>query len=78
MKEAISELEEVMIVTLGTQKKASLISSIEFVKVSELKQPLSNLIITFAGFAGRMPGLISYQTSGKSGAENSVFSKFKS
>lgn len=70
MKEVTSELEEVTIVAFGTQKKTSLVSSIESVKVSELKQPSSNLTTTFAG---RIPGLISYQLSGEPGADNAQF-----
>ncbi len=70
MLETAAEIGEVTIVAFGTQKKTSLVSSIESVKVSELKQPASNLT---ASFAGRIPGLISYQTSGEPGADNAQF-----
>lgn len=64
------EMENVTVVAFGTQKKTSLVSSIESVRVSELKQPASNLT---ASFAGRIPGLISYQTSGEPGSDNAQF-----
>jgi len=64
------ELEEVTIVAFGKQKKTSVVSSIETVKVSDLKIPSSNLT---TALAGRVAGLISYQTSGEPGADNADF-----
>ncbi len=65
-----NELDEVTIVAFGTQKKESVVSSIETVKVADLKVPSSNLT---TAFAGRVAGLISYQTSGEPGADNAEF-----
>ncbi|MDD3909525.1 MAG: SusC/RagA family TonB-linked outer membrane protein [Proteiniphilum sp.] len=70
MREKIDELEEVTIVAFGKQKKESVISSISTVKTSELKVPSSNLT---TAFAGRVAGLISYQTSGEPGSDNAQF-----
>jgi TonB-linked SusC/RagA family outer membrane protein len=70
MKEEAEELGDVTIVAFGKQKKESVIASIETVKMSDLKQPSSNLT---TAFAGRIPGLISYQTSGEPGADNAQF-----
>jgi TonB-linked SusC/RagA family outer membrane protein len=70
LKEEVQELEEVAIVAFGTQKKESVIASIETVRVADLKQPSSNLT---GAFAGRIPGIISYQTSGEPGADNAQF-----
>jgi TonB-linked SusC/RagA family outer membrane protein len=64
------EMDNVTVVAFGTQKKTSLVSSIESVNISQLKQPTSNLT---ASFAGRIPGLISYQTTGEPGSDNAQF-----
>ncbi|MDR0393538.1 MAG: TonB-dependent receptor [Tannerella sp.] len=63
-------LEEVTVVAFGTQKKQSVVASIETVRVSDLKIPSSNLT---TAMAGRIPGLISYQTSGEPGRDNAQF-----
>ncbi len=64
------QIEEVTIVAFGTQKKASVIASVAAVKVSDLQVPASNLT---SSFAGRIPGIISYQTTGEPGADNAQF-----
>jgi TonB-linked SusC/RagA family outer membrane protein len=48
----------------------SVIASISTVNVKDLKVPSSNLT---AAFAGRIAGMISYQTSGEPGADNAQF-----
>jgi TonB-linked SusC/RagA family outer membrane protein len=63
-------LGEVTVVAFGTQKKESVVSSIETVNVSELRIPSSNLT---SAFAGRIPGLISYSTTGEPGRDNARF-----
>jgi TonB-linked SusC/RagA family outer membrane protein len=65
-----TELEELQVVAFGTQKKASVVSSITTVKPSELRVSAYNLT---SGFAGRIPGMISYQTSGEPGADLAQF-----
>ena len=65
-----TELEEVQVVAFGTQKKESVIASINTVKPSELKQPASNLT---SALAGKIPGIISYQTTGEPGKDNAQF-----
>ncbi len=70
MKEKVDELEEVTIVAFGRQKKESVISSIETIKSDELRIPSSNLT---TAFAGRMAGMISYQTTGEPGQDNAQF-----
>jgi len=70
MQESSAELGEVVIVAFGTQRKESVVSSIETVRVEDLKIPSSNLT---TAFAGRVAGLISYQTSGEPGADNASF-----
>lgn len=70
MYDDASLLQEVQVVAFGTQKKESVISSVETVKVSDLRQPASNLT---NALAGRIPGIISYQTSGEPGRDNAQF-----
>lgn len=70
LKELRDELEEVTIVAFAKQKKESVISSISTVKPTELKVPSSNLT---TALAGRMAGMIAYQTSGEPGKDNAQF-----
>ncbi|GHV65960.1 SusC/RagA family TonB-linked outer membrane protein [Bacteroidia bacterium] len=63
-------LDEVTVVAFGTQKKSSVIASIETVKTSTLKVASSNMT---TAFAGKIPGIISYQTTGEPGADNAKF-----
>ena len=65
-----SNIDEVTVVAFGTQKKSSVVGAITTVKASDLKIPASNLT---GSFAGRIPGVISYQTSGEPGADNAQF-----
>jgi TonB-linked SusC/RagA family outer membrane protein len=70
LEEKANELDEVTIVAFGKQKKESVISSISTVNVKDLKVPSSNLT---TAFAGRIAGMISYQTSGEPGYDNADF-----
>ncbi|MGI6078879.1 MAG: carboxypeptidase-like regulatory domain-containing protein, partial [Fastidiosipilaceae bacterium] len=70
MKEEEKELDEVVVVAFGQQKKSSMISSIQTVNTKDLKIPSSNLTTTFAG---KIPGVISYQTTGEPGNDNAQF-----
>ena len=70
LAEKIDELEEVTIVAFGKQRKESVISSIETINTDELRVPSSNLT---TALAGRMSGLISYQTTGEPGQDNAQF-----
>ncbi|GHT69554.1 SusC/RagA family TonB-linked outer membrane protein [Bacteroidia bacterium] len=65
-----NELEELEVVAFSRQKKGSVVASITTVKPSELKVPSSNLT---TAFAGRVAGLISYQSSGEPGQDNASF-----
>ncbi len=64
------ELEEVEVVAFAKQKKESVLGAITTVKPAELKIPSSNLT---TAFAGRVAGLISYQTTGEPGKDNASF-----
>lgn len=66
----VDELDEVTVVAFAKQKKESVLASVTTVKVGELKVPSSNLT---TALAGRMAGLISYQTTGEPGKDNASF-----
>jgi len=70
MKENQEMLDEVVVVAYGTQKKESMISSIETINPKELKVPSSNLT---TALAGRLSGVIAYQRSGEPGQDNADF-----
>lgn len=70
MHEKTDELDEVSVVAFAKQKKESIVSAITTVKPAELKVPSSNLT---TAFAGRVAGLISYQSSGEPGKDNASF-----
>jgi len=68
--QSADNLDEVVVVAFGTQKKESVIGSITTIKPSELKVPSSNLT---TALAGRIAGVIAYQRSGEPGADNAQF-----
>lgn len=70
LQQKIDELEEVTVVAFAKQKKESVISSVTTVKPAELKVPVSNLT---NALAGRMSGVIAYQTSGEPGNDDASF-----
>ena len=63
-------LDEVVVVAFGQQKKESMVSSITTVNPKELKGPTSNLT---SMLAGRVSGMIAYQSSGEPGSDNAQF-----
>ena len=65
-----NQLDEIVLVGFGTQKKESLVSSITTISPSELQAPTSNLT---SMLAGRVAGMIAFQTSGEPGSNNSDF-----
>jgi len=71
MEEDASELEEVVVTGYGSQKKASIIGSIENIKPAELQfgttRTLSN------NLAGKLSGVIAVQRSGEPGYDDSNF-----
>lgn len=70
LKPKANELEEVTVVAFAKQKKESVISSVSTVNPSGLKVPSSNLT---TAFAGRMSGVIAYQSSGEPGNDDASF-----
>lgn len=64
------ELDEVVVTGLGTQRKISTVAAVTSIDVQELQTPvasISNLL------GGRVPGVISLQTSGEPGRNLSEF-----
>lgn len=75
LKPTQENVEEVTVVAFGTQKKESVVSSITTVKPETLKSSNSDLT---SSFAGRIPGLVAWQTGGIPGAltEEEMTTKF--
>lgn len=70
LKEDNQGLDEVVVVGLGVQKKASVIGAISSVSTKELKQsPVANIS---NALAGRLPGLIAVQRSGTQGNDGAT------
>ena len=65
-----NELDGVTVVAFAKQKKESVVGAITTVTPKDLKVPSSNLT---TALAGRVAGMISYQTSGEPGADNAQF-----
>ncbi|MBC7743607.1 MAG: TonB-dependent receptor [Flavobacterium sp.] len=67
MVEDQANLDEVVVVAYGTQKKATVTGAIASIQTKEIKQsPAANLAVTLAG---RLPGLTAIQRSGEPGAD---------
>ncbi len=64
LNDDVTALSEVVVVGYGTQKKESVVSAVTSVEPDKLKTPAGN--ITNA-LAGRVSGVIAYQTSGEPG-----------
>lgn len=70
LKPTSTDIDEVTVVAFGRQKKESVVASISTVNVSDLRVPASNLT---TALAGKIAGIISYQTTGEPGADNAQF-----
>lgn len=71
LKEDTKSLEEVVVTAFGaTQKKETMVGSIQQVRPAELKVPSSSLSTSFAG---RMAGVIAIQRSGQPGTDGADF-----
>src|SRR5690606_26635386 len=64
------EIDEVVVVAFGSQRKRELVGSMSTVNPSELRVPSSNLT---TALAGRLAGLVAYQRSGEPGQDNAEF-----
>lgn len=71
MDESVSDLDEVVIVGYGAQRRANVTGSVATVKGDVLKRnPSASTVNTLAG---RLPGLVMKQTSGQPGLDASRF-----
>ncbi len=70
MQPADSQIDEVVVVGMGSQRKISVVGAISSVNVKELQTPATNLQNMLGG---RVPGVISVQRSGEPGKNISEF-----
>src|SRR3546814_14269037 len=68
--ESSAQLEDVVVVAFGKQKRTDMVGAVTSVNPSELKVPSSNLT---TALAGRLAGMIAYQRSGEPGEDNADF-----
>ncbi len=70
LKKSDAEIDEVVVVAFGSQRKKELVGAMTTVNPSELRVPSSNLT---TALAGRLAGLVAYQRSGEPGQDNAEF-----
>jgi TonB-linked SusC/RagA family outer membrane protein len=70
MTQSLNTMDEVVVVGMGSQRRASVIGSISNVNVRELKVPNRSLSNSFAG---RLAGVVAVQRNGEPGYDNSDF-----
>lgn len=71
LTENVSELDEVVVIGFGKQKKTDLVGSVATIDTKELKKVSSSNMTSM--MAGNIAGIISYQRSGEPGADNADF-----
>ncbi|ERJ60860.1 hypothetical protein M472_19075 [Sphingobacterium paucimobilis HER1398] len=70
MTDKANEMDDVVVVAFGKQRKGNVVGSITSVKPENLKIPSSNLT---TALAGNVAGVIAYQRSGEPGQDNADF-----
>lgn len=70
LKPKDNKLGDVIVVGYGTQRKTTLVSSVTSINTKDIKGPTSNLTTMLAG---RIAGMISFQTTGEPGGDNASF-----
>lgn len=70
MKAATQQVDEVVVVGYGTQKKVSVVGAISSVSADDLKTPAAKLS---SNLAGQLSGVIAYQRSGEPGASSTFW-----
>ncbi|GAA4311819.1 TonB-dependent receptor [Compostibacter hankyongensis] len=70
LRPSSNQLNDVVVVAFGTQKKQEVVGAMTTINPAELKVPASNLT---TALAGRLAGVIAYQRSGEPGADNADF-----
>lgn len=70
LAQSANQLDDIVVVGFGTQRKVDMIGSVVSVKPSDLKVPSSNLT---TALAGKVAGIIGFQRSGEPGMDNADF-----
>ncbi|MDO4194541.1 MAG: TonB-dependent receptor [Prevotellaceae bacterium] len=70
LKEKSSDVDEVVVVGMGTQRKVSVAGAITTIDPKQLEKPATNIVNTLAG---RVAGVIGVQSSGEPGKNISEF-----
>ncbi len=70
LKDALSDMEDVVVIAYGSQKKVTVTGSVSTVNTAELKQ--SSATNLSAALAGRLPGLSATQGSGQPGRDDAT------
>jgi TonB-linked SusC/RagA family outer membrane protein len=70
LTEVVDELSEVVVVGYGTQKKITVTGAISSVNMADMRTPVASLS---NALAGKVAGIISMQSSGEPGYDNSEF-----
>lgn len=65
-----NQLDEIVVVGFGAQKKASVVGAVQTIKATELRSPSSTLSNSFAG---RIAGVVAVQRGGEPGADGANF-----
>ena len=65
-----NQMEEVVVIGMGTQRKVSVTGAVAVVDTKDLELPATNIVNTLGG---RVPGVISIQSSGEPGRNISEF-----
>src|SRR5690606_19285840 len=68
--ESVGALEDIVVVGYGTQKKINVTGAVSSVNMNDMKTPVPNLS---NALAGKVAGIISVQSSGEPGYDNSTF-----
>ncbi|WP_430973325.1 TonB-dependent receptor [Sunxiuqinia rutila] len=70
LREETLGLDEVTVVGYGTQRKVSIVGSVQSIEPDVLKVPSSNISTSFAG---KLAGVIAFQRTGEPGADGANF-----
>ncbi|WP_418992988.1 SusC/RagA family TonB-linked outer membrane protein [Alistipes sp.] len=70
MREEVQQIEELVVVGMGHQARASVIGAVTTIDVADLKTPARSLT---NALAGRLAGVVAVQRSGEPGYDNSDF-----
>src|SRR5690606_6133797 len=70
LEKSDKEIDEVVVVAFGSQRKKELVGAMTTINPSELRVPSSNLT---TALAGRLAGLVAYQRNGEPGQDNAEF-----